>query len=341
MIRLIVFAVFITLVSPRAWCVDDWYTTGSAHLLNRVYSDSAYYSGLIGLGVSTNFDYLDKTSWTIGGNYNYKRYQTGLSSAPSDMNEFIGFAGLAMNKYLDSYPGKITYRVDVYLGRDQYNGITMNSSGPGSMGGGSRQVSISDNFYVISTLVSYLNNSKTFYLDLGLALSSYQSDSTDLNIDIAHPNRNNLSTSSAADDIRVTQWTPTMGWGFHNAMDWVQVRPYFLRYSSSNRVAYRKSSAAVQLQWLHWFSYDALLGLNRVNLSLVGGQRIYAVDNDSYSLYNTPDLQRTSLSLGAKWKLDEDSSIDLHAGMETYLDLVDNEDYKSQFVFVQLSQNWQ
>lgn len=330
---------FLTLLPLQAWSSDDdWYSEGSIDLVERFYSDSVYFKNLTGIGASLKSDYLEQSSFVLGGNINVKTYKSGLNNAPSDMQEIIGYISSARHQYLDKYPGKLSVRLDGYLGIDRYSGLSVTSSG--GMSSNTRNITISDQFFVISTMVSYLNNDKSFYWDLGAAYSQFSAGDKDQNIDIVNPKKNTLTNPSSAEDIHVTQWTPTIAFGLNNGMDWIQLRAYSILFSSSDRVAYKKSSSAMEAKWIHWFSYDAFLGLNSVNLTILAGERIYAVDNDSYSLYNTSDMQKNSLSLGAKWKYGEDKAFYLHLGSEQYEDLGENSNYTSNYVFAQISKKW-
>jgi hypothetical protein len=332
--------VFIALIfSSHVWSDGDWYSKAGVEALEKSYSSSDYYDDLFGLGVYVSADYLEKASFIAGYNYNKRQYKSGLTGAPSDMRENIVFMGASSNYYLDSLPGKLTLRVDAYVGQDKYNGFTV--AVPGPMGGGTQNISIKDNFNVLNPTVAFLNHAKTFYVDLGYAYSTYKSnDSANNNINITHPKKNIIVGGSTTDDITVTQWTPTIGFGFNRATDWLQFRSYLINYSSSNRVDYKDSTNALETKWIHWFSSDPFLGLESASLIFLTGERIYAVDSDSYSLYNFADVQKSSLAMSAKWKLESQLNVILQAGYENNKDIVDNNNYSSSYLFAQLSMNW-
>jgi len=325
---------------PPVWATDEWYTESSLNVLGRVYSGSIYFDSLNGAAAIGRFDYLEQYSYVVGGKLFSKQYKEGLTDSPTSMDEAIGFMSVEKHLYLDEYPGKLSYRVDAFLGQDRYLGLTITNTGPPMGSNNTRNITITDNFSVVSARVSYLSNDKTFYWDLGAAYSQYNADNRDKNIDILHPNRNNLANPSAADDIQVTQFTPTLGLGFNRAMDWLQFRVYLIALSDSDRVAFKKSTSAFESKWIHWFSYDAFLNLDSVNVTLLAGERLYAIDNDSYSVYNSSDLQKASFSTGVKWTLGEDNSLYLHVGMDRFQDLVEGASYNSNYLFAQLSTKW-
>jgi hypothetical protein len=327
------------LFSGLVWSDGDWYSNGGVEVLQKSYSGSDYYDDLAGFGVYVAADYLEKTSFIVGYNYNKRQYKSGLTGAPSDMRENIVFLGASSNHYLDSLPGKLTLHLDGYVGQDKYNKFSVDVPAP--MGGGTQNISIKDNFTVLNPTVSFLNFAKTFYLDLGFAYSTYKSnDSANNNINITHPKKNIIVGGSTTDDITVTQWTPTIGFGFNRAVDWLQFRSYLISFSSSNRVDFKNSTAALETKWIHWFSSDPFLGLESASLILLTGERIYAVDSDSYSLYNFADMQKSSLALGAKWELEDQLSLIVQAGYENNEDIIDNNNYSSSYLYAQLSMSW-
>lgn len=327
------------LFSGLVWSDGDWYSNGGVEVLQKSYGGSDYYDDLAGFGVYVAADYLEKTSFIVGYNYNKRQYKSGLTGAPSDMSENIVFMGASSNVFMGSLPGRLTLRIDAYVGQDKYNGFTI--AVPGPMGGGTQNVSIKDNFTVFNPTVSFLNFAKTFYLDLGFAYSIYKSnDSANNNINITHPKKNIIVGGSTTDDITVTQWTPTIGFGFNRAVDWLQFRSYLISFSSSNRVDFKDSTVALETKWIHWFSSDPLFGLDSISLILLTGERIYAVDSDSYSLYSFADMQKSSLALSAKWELDNQISLILQAGYENNEDIVENDNYSSSYLYSQLSKKW-
>ncbi len=333
--------VLATLLLPGlAWPDGDRYSKGGVEVLQKSYSGSDYYNDLAGFGVYIATDYLEETSFVVGYNYNKRQYKSGLTGAPSDMRENIVFLGASGNYFLDSLPGKLTLRLDAYVGQDKYNDFTITV--PGSpMGGGTQNVSIKDEFTVFNPAVAFLNYAKTLYLDLGFAYSTHKSnDSANNNINITHPKKNIIVGGSSTDDLTVTQWTPTIGFGFNHVVDWLQFRSYLINYSSSNRVDFKDSTTALEMKWIHWFSSDPFLGLESASFILLTGERIYAVDSDSYSLYNFADMQKSSFSVSAKWKLDDQLNLIIQAGHENNEDIVENNNYSSSYLYGQLSKSW-
>lgn len=319
---------------------DEWYHEGGAHALLMQYNGSDYYRYLTGIGAYIKSDYLERRSYIIGINYNNKQYKSSINNVPSRMIENVFYLGMKSNKYLDTIPGRLTFRLDGYLGQDNYLGLTTNTSTKMSVS--TNRVSVKDGFIIFNPVVSYLKNDKSLYMDLGYAISRYTSnDSSKYNVNIMHPKLNIISTSESSDDITIFQWSPTIGMGFDHAINWLQIRAYLIKYSSSNRVNYKKSTSAIEAKLTHWFAENHAYGLDSISLNILGGQRIYAVDYDSYTLYNSADMQKNSIALGLKWILRSRLNLFMHYGHDNYEDLVDNDSYENNYLFFQLSGNWQ
>jgi len=173
-----------------------------------------------------------------------------------------------------------------------------------------------DNVKVIAPQISFLNYAKTFYVDLGYARSSY---------------KNNLS---------VDQWTPTLGLGFNEGSDWLQVRGYFIKPSNKLRAQNVSRTSAADIKWTHWLAPDAWSGLEKVQLAGLFGDRIYAVDGDAAAVYNLADVQKGSLSLALQWRLSQSLHLMLAAGNERYLDNTINDSYNNRFAYIDLTTQW-
>lgn len=309
--------------SSQAWSADDWYMKSSGQFLLKNYSSSLQLDNLTGFGIFLSGDYLERGGFSVGYSFNQTNYKSGLSSGLQENNENILFLSGRANLHPDQLPGKLTLRLDGYVGNSAMR-FRVSTSSPGPMGGGSslRSITVDDDFSVLSPMISFLNYTKTFYLDLGYAYSSYSSE------------------DSSTDDIDVIQWTPTLGFGFNRAYDWLQLRGYFIELSSSNRIGDKDSTSALEVKWTHWFSADAPLSLHSLRFAALAGERMYAVDSDACSLCNVPDLQRGLVSVGAEWKLSEQTNAQLLAGYESYKSVLLNDDYSSAYLFGYLSRNW-
>jgi hypothetical protein len=318
----IILIVSFWLTAGQAWSDENWYWKASGQMLLKSYNDSTELNDLSGFGVGLSGDYLERGNFTAAYNFNHSNYKNAGSDVPQEIDESILFLSGRVNYHPDSLPGRLTLRLDGYYGIDEMQFLTTTSGSP--MGGGSskKTVSLEDKILVMNPIVSFLNYAKSFYADLGVAFSSYRSD------------------VSGTDDIDIVQWTPTIGLGFNRAYDWLQLRAYLIDLSSSNRVAAKESTSALEAKWTHWFLANAPLNLHSARLTVISGERIYAVDSDAYSLANVPDLQTGAISVGAEWKLSEPTSLLLQGGYETYESLLLNDRYRSAYMFLYLTKNW-
>jgi len=173
-----------------------------------------------------------------------------------------------------------------------------------------------DNVKVFTPQISFLNYAKTFYMDLGYARSSYQ---------------NNL---------HVDQFTPTIGFGFNEGADWFQVRGFFIKPSNRLRAQNKNSTSAADIRWTHWFAPGSWLGVEKMQIAGLAGERIYAVDNDAAVVYNLSDIQQGSGSLSLQWRLSESVHLMLMGGYERYLNNTINNSYGNTFGYIDISKTW-
>ena len=163
--------------------------------------------------------------------------------------------------------------------------------------------------------ISYLSADKRRYVDIGYAYSDY---------------RNNLS---------VDQWTPTAGF-LLGQNDWLQVRGWFIEPSNPARAQGKDSTSAVEGKLTHWFGPTKPLGLNNLRLSLLAGERIYAVDQDAGAVSNLSDIQRGSLSLGGEWKFGKTGSAIAMLGREQNRNATIGDDYDLTYGYLWISGQW-
>ncbi len=296
----------------------DWYMNAGVEGVYINYNGSPRYESLQGIGGFFQADYLERASFVVGYNYNYRKYQTAVS-APADMNENVFFVSGKGNFHPGDWPGPLSVRLDAYSGSDKYGSFEV-AGVPGM-----RSIDMVDDFSVISPMISYLNYAKTFYLDLGYSYSSYRFGGTSL---ITLP-----------EDINVSQWTPSVGFAFNRSRDWLRFRAYLINLSNSDRVNGRGATSALETKWTHWF-VDTPGGLDSLTLNLLLGERIYAVDSDSYTVYSTPDMQKSLLAIDGEWMLGENASLLAEVGYTKYEDVVLAEDYNSTHFYLQWAYNW-
>ena len=146
--------------------------------------------------------------------------------------------------------------------------------------------SAADNACVIAPQISYTRYDNSFYVDLGYAISDFQT--------------NPLVPGS----LLIEQWTPTLGIALNqNATHWLRLRGYFIHSSNLERSHQVNQTNALETKYLYYplSSYKILPAY--IDVSVVSGKRMYAVDRDTVSINNLADLETGALSLTALWRV--------------------------------------
>jgi len=177
---------------------------------------------------------------------------------------------------------------------------------------------LTDNVSVIAPKLSYLNYDKDFYMDIEYVKSSYPNNS----------------------DLTITQYTPSLGFSFNKNSDWLSFKAYLINSSNKNLSQNEDSLSSLDIKWTHWSGPDALLGINNFFIDILTGNRIFAVDNDAFAVYNLADLQKGSLSVGASWKIKQNIDVTAILGIEDYENKPINNSYKQQYLYFSLTKHW-
>jgi hypothetical protein len=182
--------------------------------------------------------------------------------------------------------GELTTRFDFYR---------INNNDPGNY---------TDDIIILAPQISWINRSRTVYLDVGYARSIYRRD------------------------LDVDQFTPTIGFAFNDGYDWIQLRTYLIKSSNSLRSQGKAETVAVDAKWTHYFGQDKPLGfLEYIRVSLLVGERVFAVDGDAVDVFNLSNTQKGTISLMTKWALTEKQKILLGMGLSRYKNGFINDTY--------------
>ena len=168
---------------------------------------------------------------------------------------------------------------------------------------------------IVAPQISYLNADKNLYFDLGYAYSLY------------------------AGDLNLNQWTPTIGIGFNQNSDWLQLRGYFIYSSNAQRTQGKEDTYAVEAKYTHHFAANPIK-ISRLQVMGLAGERMYAVDGDAGSVYNLADTQKGSFSLSGAWDLNNAWSLLLIGGLEFYENGDIGDDYSNRYVYFNINKNW-
>ncbi len=173
--------------------------------------------------------------------------------------------------------GVFTTRLDFYR---------VNNNDPGNY---------TDDVIIFAPQLSWMNQSQSFYLDVGYARSIY---------------RRNLD---------VDQLTPTIGFAFNDGFDWIQLRTYLIKSSNSLRSQGKAETVAVDAKWTHYFGQDMPLGLlEYIRIGLLIGERVFAVDGDAIDIFNLSNTQKGTVSFTTKWSLTEKQKVYLGFALSRY-----------------------
>ena len=278
----------------------DWRISTDLQGLYGPYSGSALRDSLANVGLFLHADYLEAGGLAVG----YNRTVVSFADPDFDIDQDQVFASGRFSAAPDWASGRISMRLDGY-----WIDNNDNANGTGDLG-------------IVAPLVSYMNFPKTLYLDIGYARSSY-GEATDF-----------------SGDLTVDQLTPTVGFGFSEGRDWLQVRGYLIDPSNPSRAQGKSDTSAVELKWMHWFSGPGPLGINKITLTGLVGERVYAVDPDSAVVYNIADVQKGSVAAASTWRINDRNEILLQLGYEQYTNELIADDYSYPYLYIDFTHKW-
>ena len=286
-------------------------------------------------GISVGALYRERFGLTIGYSNNNLKYRDTLQGATNNPStgepwKRSELHRLSVNGYQptlkqDNYyvsaryilpqplskPGTLTLRLDLHAVNNDDN------------------TEATDNVRAFSPRIGYLNAAKSRYYGLGYTRSNY-GDS------------NNTTLEDTT--LNVSQLTPTFGFAFNNYYEWVQFRLYYTRNSNSTRSLDRSTNLALEGKWTHYFPTGKSKYIPKnVQAGVLLGKRQWAVDPDTFSVYNLSDVQLGGLSLGAQWGLDKHTTFLLGAGYNQNQSLDFNGEryrYSSRYVYGGINVHW-
>lgn len=301
--RVLAASVFLALVAPALQAQDSgspWSIRGDFQGLLSGNSGTTQRDALQNFGFFVRADYLERGSITAG----FNDTTLGFEGEVQDIEQDNLFLSGRWHTTPDWAPGQITFRLDGHaISNNDVTGET-------------------DDVTVIAPQLSFLNYQQTFYMDLGFSVSSYG---------------DSLLTPQT---LEVNQLTPTLGFGFNEQRDWLQLRAYLIDLPNPQRAQNNEDTAALEIKWTHWTMAGGLLGLDNFRMSAILGERIFAVDPDAGSTYNLADLQTGGASIGGEWALNERNRILLMLGFEQYENQTINEDYRNTFMYLNFTHQW-
>lgn len=313
----IMLVISLTLHAEELWQLEQVFQTSfqnyegtndRKNAKNIGYKISASYldSGRLSFGI-------DHTSVNLGNN--------------ADVNEQLFFLSGEYRLYPDSLPGKITLRFDTYLGKDtlEYNlsspPPTTPGPGPGPGFGKLKtnravvdavKESIDINSYYLHG--AFINYKKTYYTDIGYAYSEY----------------------SATSDTIAHQITPSVGMGWNNSYDWLLWRAYLIKLDEDSPAYGKEQFESLEIRYSHWLADEAESSIELIELTLMSGERVLAVDPYTTTIYSITDMQKTSLSSGIQWRLSKNTKSMAVIQYDQYQNITLSDNYESFLFYINI-----
>lgn len=293
--------------------------TGSANISveSNLKSDSQH--GQYELSLFLDAVHLDKSGIGMG----YIHQNQGLSDRDDVVNDIMYYTGWT-SWFPETLSGKVSFALSYYNGTETTSNSGAdggNLPGPGKPSPDNTTV-FTDSLEIINPVLSFINYQKTLYVDIAYAISTY-----------------NTSDSSIG-KLQVTQWSPAIGFAFNDQYDWMQIRPYSVDLSNDNRTPGISNTKAHTISWTHWVKKIETQALEKITLTLLSGERLYAVDHAARKVYNINDMQTGSLTIGANWKSGTQTDFYVYGGYERYEVVATNENYNSLFVYTGITTRW-
>lgn len=322
---------------------STWQMVGSARFSFASYEVAEIQDAQYEAGLFLDAIHLDRSGGAIG----YIRQDQGLSNREDIVNDILYLNGWH-SWFPEIAPGKVSLALSYYHGsestrRSSGGGNSPGNPNPGNTNPGNTDPgnpdpgnpapraskpspatvsSFTDSLTIINPVLSFMNYSKTLYLDIGYAASDYDTSNT------------------TAGNLEVSQWSPAIGFGLNDQYDWLQLRLFDTDLSSDSRTPGIDHTLSASLSWTHWLKTKRFYSMHNFTVSLFVGERLYAVDHDVRKIYNLTDMQTGSIIVGANWKIDDSFNLHIYSGYEKFEDVSNNDNYNSLFIYTGISKKW-
>ena len=304
-------------ILPVNYCLADediWQLKHTLQTYYQFYSSESDRSNSIAAGYFLSADYLDSGNITFGYNTTFVKFENNAD----DSGQFFYLSG-QKHLYPDSLPGKLSLRIDTYIGEEtiKFRDATASStSGPGNAG--KRAISLGSGIVTETTDIdvyylgsSFINYNKTFYADIGYARSEYDGSSS----------------------IKVNQITPSIGFGWNDSYDWLQLRAYLIDADQQASSFNDDNFQALEAKYTHWYPQESRSKLEFVRLSILSGERMLAVDPDAAAIYSIADIQQASVTGSMQWQFSANAKLLALIQYDQYQDANEN-DYDSFLFYI-------
>ena len=171
-----------------------------------------------------------------------------------------------------------------------------------------------DHLNTISPSFTYVDYGKNYALGLSYAQSNYPEDFT------------------------VRQWSPSIGFAFYQQQNWLTLKGYFITSSDKLKSQGEKTTQAIDISISHYFQAKRILPINKIQLSVLLGERIFAVEGAA--VYNLADLQKESFSVSSEFRLVNNLLLTLAGGLDKFENKVIDDDYSSLYLYANISSSF-
>ena len=274
--------------------------------------------------------YVDATVDGSAGKYSDSILRDDFYSAGAILNidylDNYSFA-LAYNnlniKYKDAGSGAFNINQDAFAGRFQY--YFYNDSLAGK---------------ITTQLVAHriINNSPTEFVGNVTIIApklAYMHYDKDLAVDFEY-----VWSGYANNNLVIQQFAPSIGFGFNQNSDWLEFKAYVITSNDKSQSHGEGSFTSARIKWKHWLDPDAIFGVNNFFIDALAGQRVFAVDNEAFTVYNLEDIQQESIALGFGWRPGEEFDISAVAGIEKYKNKIIDNTYNREYLYISLTKHW-
>ena len=289
-------------------------------------------SGMLVTGVYADERwYIDATINGMAGNYsdsglrdNFYSGSVWLNVDYIDIYSFaIAYNNLNVN-FKDAGSGEFDITQNAFAGRFQYH--FYNDSLAGKITAqlvvhdisNNAPVTLANDVTVIAPKLAYMHYDKDLYLDLEYVRSDYS---------------NNV-------DFSIEQIASAIGFGFNKNSDWLQFKGYLIRSSNKDQSQGEDALTSAGIKWTHWLDPGAVFGMTNFFVDVLAGERIFAVDNESFTVYNLEDVQQGSAVLGLGWSPGENFDVTAIAGIEQYKNKIIDNTYNREYLYISLTKHW-
>jgi len=295
---------------------SSWTSTVTPQAYWQTYDGTTTRDNSFNAGIYIMGDHLESSN--IGAGYSFTL--VNLNNNANIMEHLFYLTG-RHHWFLDALPGKLTLRMDFYGGNSTLE-YRVNNPPSGmkkkltSGSTGTRRESTT--ITAFQPVISFINYSKTLYLDIGYAHSEYDNNP----------------------DAKVDQVTPTVGFGWNESYDWLQLRAYLIDLDENNGLYDDDHYDALELSYTHWFTDEAIPRLEFMRLTALAGERVLAVDPDSATVHSTGDKQTGGLAASAQWKMSEDNRLLFLVSAGQYENDIVADKYNSLLFYLHFRHQW-